>query len=294
MRRDEMTSTPECGGMRNVASHRFPGAGHPAIAEDCWVVEERALFIQVAEVGLYTMMWTRTDVAAGAAGFLPHDGVLGEAPEALALCAGFLFTESMIDSMADIESLAICPDDPDVVKVKLVDPSRVRNNRRSGIVASSCGICGEVGEVGSLYAGIPTVTDTLRIDPVRFAPLMEALRSRQAVFNSTGGTHAAALFSHDVVLLSSAEDLGRHNALDKVIGQRLLGGLTTARCGVILSGRVSLELIIKAARAGIEIIGAVSAPSSLAIEAAEQLGVTLCGFVRQGRLTAFTHPHRLV
>ena len=79
-----------------------------------------------------------------------------------------------------------------------------------------------------------------------------------------------------------------------VIGQRLLGGLTTAGCGVILSGRVSLELIIKAARAGIEIIGAVSAPSSLAIEAAEQLGVTLCGFVRQGRLTAFTHPHRLV
>ena len=292
MRCDELTSMPQSGGMRRVASHRFPGVGHPALAEDCWVVEERALFVHVAEVGLYTMMWTRTD-AAGAAGFLPQDGVLGEAPEALALCAGFLFTESMIDTIADIASLAICPDDPDVVKVNLVDPSRVRNNRRSGIVASSCGICGEVGQLGGLYAGMPRVTDTLRIDPARFAPLMEAMRSRQAVFNSTGGTHAAALFSHDVALLASAEDLGRHNALDKVIGQRLLRRLSAAGCGVTLSGRVSLELIIKAARAGIEIIGAVSAPSSLAIEAAEQLGITLCGFVRKGRLTAFTHPHRL-
>ncbi len=292
MRRDELTSMPQSGGMCRVTSHRFPGAGHSVMAEDCWVVEERALFVQVAEVGLYTMMWTRTD-AAGAAGFLPQDGVLGEAPEALALCAGFLFTESMIDTIADIASLAICPDDPDVVKVQLVDPSRVRNNRRSGIVASSCGICGEVGQRGGLYAGLPRVTDTLRIDPARFAPLMEAMRSRQAVFNSTGGTHAAALFSHDVALLASAEDLGRHNALDKVIGQRLLRRLSAAGCGVTLSGRVSLELIIKAARAGIEIIGAVSAPSSLAIEAAEQLGITLCGFVRNGRLTAFTHPHRL-
>lgn len=295
MRRDELINLlPQSGGMRRVASHRFPVIGQPALAENCWVVEEQALFVDVADVGLYTMMWTRTD-AVGAAGFLPKDGLLGEGPvpDALALCAGFLFTEGMIDTIADIDSLAVCPNAPDVVKVRLVDPSRVRSNRRSGLIASSCGICGGIQQAGDMYAGLPLVPDTLRIEPARFAPLMEAMQSCQTVFKTTGGTHAAALFSCDAALLASAEDLGRHNALDKVIGQRLLRRQSAVGCGVTLSGRVSLELIIKAARAGIEIVGAVSAPSSLAIEAADQLGITLCGFVRNGRLTAFTQPHRL-
>ena len=137
MRRDELIDLlPQSGGMRRVASHRFPVVGQPALAENCWVVEEQALFVDVADVGLYTMMWTRTD-AVGAAGFLPQDGLLGEGPvpDALALCAGFLFTEGMIDTIADIDSLAVCPNAPDVVKVRLVDPSRVRSNRRGGLIA---------------------------------------------------------------------------------------------------------------------------------------------------------------
>ncbi len=286
---------PETGGMRCVPSHRFPAGGEPAVAEECWVVEEKALFLDVAEVGLYTLMWTRSD-AAGAAGFLPEDGVLGEAPvpEALALCAGFLLTESMIDTMDDIASLAICPESPDVVRVRLVDPTRVRGNRRGGFVASSCGVCGGVDHDGELQGGLARVSDTLRLDAGHFTPLMEEMQRLQTVFNTTGGTHAAALYSSNAALIASAEDLGRHNALDKVIGQCLLRGQPTAGCGAVLSGRVSLELIVKAARAGIEIVAAVSAPSSLAIDAANQLGITLCGFVRQGRLTAFTHPHRLI
>ena len=295
MRRDDAPAVKPVGGMRRVGSHRFPAAGQPAIGEDCWVVEEQALFIDVEEVGLYTLMWTRGDIA-DAAGFLPGDGVLGESPvpEALALCAGFLLTEGMIDTMADIASLAICPDSPDVVRVRLVDSSRSRSNRRGGLVASSCGICGGVEHAGDPHAGLPAVADTLRIEAARFAPMMASMQERQAVFNTTGGTHAAALFSREAALLASAEDLGRHNALDKVIGQCLLREQAMTGCGVLLSGRVSLEMIVKAARAGIELVAAVSAPSSLAIEAADRLGITLCGFVRQGRLTAFTHAQRLM
>jgi FdhD protein len=299
MRRDDLPALiplpQQTGGMRCVPSHRFPAGGEAAVAEVCWVVEERALFLDVAEVGLYTLMCTRTDAMA-AAGFLPGDGVLGEAPvpEALALCAGFLLTESMIDTMADVASLALCAESPDVVRVRLVDPTRVRTNRRGGFVASSCGICGGVDHAGDIQDGLARVGDTLRIDAARSTPLMEEMQRLQTVFNTTGGTHAAALFASDAVLLASAEDLGRHNALDKVIGQCLLRERPTAGCGAMLSGRVSLELIIKAARAGIEMVAAVSAPSSLAIDAANQLGITLCGFVRQGRLTAFTHPHRLM
>lgn len=297
-RMDDQTLTPllpYTGGMRQVASHRIPSADEAAVAEDCWVVEEQALFIDVAAVGLYTLMWTRTDAAA-AAGFLPEDGVLGEVPvpEALALSAGFLLTEGIIETVADIASLAVCPDSPNVVQVRLVEPSRVQTNRRGGFIASSCGICGGVDHVGDIKSGLARVADTLRIDPARFAPLMEAMQNRQKVFNATGGTHAAALFSPTTSIIAMAEDLGRHNAMDKVIGQCLLRGLPTTGCGVMLSGRVSLELIVKAARAGIEIVAAVSAPSSLAIDAANQLGITLCGFVRNGRLTAFTHSERLI
>jgi FdhD protein len=298
MRREDisaLTLLPHTGGMRCVTSHYYPANGEPVTTEHCWVVEEQGLFLDVADVGLYTLMWTRTD-AGGAAGFLPGEGVLGEVPvpEALALCAGFLLTESMIDSMADVASMAVCPDSPDIVRVRLVDPTRVRTNRRGGFVASSCGICGGVDHAGDIQGGLVQVGDALRLDAASSAPLMAEMQRLQTVFNSTGGTHAAALFTNDAVLMASAEDLGRHNALDKVIGQCLLRGRPTAGCGAILSGRVSLELIIKAARAGIELVAAVSAPSSLAIDAANKLGITLCGFVRQGRLTAFTHPHRLL
>lgn len=299
MRRDPLPAPVlqqlQGGGMRQSPSHRFPAGGEAAVAEPCWVVEEQALFLDVAGVGLYTLMWTRTD-APGAAGFLPGEGVLGDAPapEALALCAGFLLTESLIETMADVASLAVCPDAPEVVKVSLADPSRVRSHRRGGLVASSCGVCGAVDDTGELQNGLTRVTDTLRIDAASFGTLMASMQARQTVFNTTGGTHAAALFSSDATLLVSAEDLGRHNALDKAIGQCLLHAMPTQGCGALLSGRISLEMIVKAARAGIEMVASVSAPSSLAIDVANRLGITLCGFVRQGRATAFTHPHRLL
>lgn len=281
-------------GMRPVSARRIPSVGQPAVEERCWLIEEQALFIEVAEVGLYTLMWTRTDTAA-ASGFMPGLGVLGDIPEpdALALTIGFLLTEGMIDRLDDIAELAVCPEAAEVVRVKLTHPAQVRTNRQGGFVASSCGACGPVENIADLRAGLTPVGDTLRVEPRQLQQMMTAMEARQRLFNRTGGAHAAAVFSPRAELLATAEDLGRHNALDKAIGQCLLRGQATAGCGVLMSGRVSLEMIVKAARAGIELVAAVSAPSSLAVEAATALAITLCGFVRDGRLTAFSHPRRV-
>lgn len=281
-------------GMRKVAARSIPALHAAPVAAHCWVIEEEALFLDVEGVGTYTLMWSRTDAPA-AAGFLPGDGLLadGGQSDALALAAGFLLTEGLIERLADVAQIAACPDTPSVVRIRLVDPSRVRTHRRGGLIASACGLCGGVDGVTALGAGIAPVADRLRIAPPGVQQLMALMERRQVVFSATGGAHAAALFDAEGRVLATAEDLGRHNALDKVIGRRLLSGLPTAGCGAVLSGRVSLEMIAKSARAGIELVAAVSAPSSLAIDAAERFGITLCGFVRNGRLTAFSHPHRL-
>jgi FdhD protein len=258
------------------------------------VVEEQALRVEVQDVGHYTLMCTPTG-SPHAAGYLPQDGLLGEGgePGALALAAGFLLTEGLIDAIGDIASLAVCPDSASVVQVRLVDPARARSTRRSGVVASSCGMCANVEDLVELDGGGLRVANTLVLGAAQVHRHMQTMRARQAIFARTGGTHAAALFDAEGTLLALAEDLGRHNALDKVIGHCLLHGVPSAGGCVLLSGRVSLEMVTKAARAGIELVAAVSAPSSMAIDAARRVGITLCGFVRGDRLTAFTHPERL-
>jgi FdhD protein len=133
----------------------------------------------------------------------------------------------------------------------------------------------------------------MRLDARGFSQLMQEMRLHQAIFAETGGAHAAAIFTADGLLHAVAEDLGRHNAMDKVIGATLLAGDGFDSKGVLLSSRLSLEMITKAVRAGLEIVAAVSAPTSLAIEVAERFGVTLCGFVRDERATVFTHSHRI-
>lgn len=279
-------------GMRSLMVHRLDDTSQGPAQEGCWVVEEQALRIDVQDVGHYTLMCTPTG-SSQADGFLAQEGLLGEPadPGALALAAGFLLTEGLIDRLDQLASLAICPDAAHVVKVRLVDPANAHTTRRSGLVASSCGMCGNVDEV--IAADGLGVGNTLAVDAQRLHQCMQAMRAQQAIFSRTGGTHAAALFGADARLLALAEDLGRHNALDKVIGHCLLSGLPLAGSFVMLSGRVSLEMVTKAARAGIELIAAVSAPSSLAVDVAQRVGITLCGFVRGQRLTAFSHPHRL-
>lgn len=286
---------PPARGMRSVIAQRFEAPGAAPSDECCWIVEEQALRVEVEGIGDYTLMCTPTG-SVRAAGYLATDGALGDTrePGALALAAGFLLTEGLIDTMADVESMAVCPASASRVQVRLADPRHIRSVRRSGVVTSSCGVCANVDGVVEPSACTLNVGRDLVVAAADLQRRMQAMRARQTIFGRTGGTHAAALFAADGSLLALAEDLGRHNALDKAIGHCLLHALPTHGGCVTLSGRVSLEMITKAARAGIELVAAVSAPSSMAIDAAHHVGITLCGFVRGARLTAFSHPARLL
>jgi FdhD protein len=215
------------------------------------------------------------------------------------LAVGFLFTEGIVDDPAEIRRVSYCENLPadeqryNVVTVRLsraFDPGALR---RSTFVSSSCGVCGKAA-----LEQVEVRCDRIGPGPVVKAEVLlglpSALRVAQRVFDRTGGLHAAGLFAPDGTLLALREDVGRHNAVDKVIGQAVLAGdLPLAERILQVSGRLSFEIVQKAARAGIPIVAAVGAPSSLAVEAAERLDVTLVGFVRDGRLNVYAHPERI-
>jgi len=273
-------------------------ASSDAISEifRCQVVEEDALTLDVAQVGHYTLMWTPTVAAATAHGFTFEDGLLGEEsrPEGLCLAMGFALSEGLIESLADIKSLSVCPDSPKVVQLQLHRPEDVKTTRRNVIINSSCGICGPGEILQDNALNLQIAADSLRISHAQFDLLMARMREGQKIFEETGGSHAAAIFDQSGQVLAIAEDLGRHNALDKAIGMVLLQRGSLADCGVVLSSRLSLEMVLKAVRTGLQMMVAVSAPTSLAIEVADRFGVTLCGFVRDSRATVYTHPQRVL
>jgi FdhD protein len=234
-------------------------------------VVEKAISIAIEGVGSYKLMYTPRDTEA--------------------LAAGFALTEGIIKSGNDIESITESDDEPDTVRLRLVEPVHdvlVRNL----IVSSSCGICGS-RDIGPLMSGKIRCGDNLRVSPDIIHEAVGKMQALQDIFARTGGTHAAAVFDDECSVISFAEDIGRHNALDKVIGKALLNGDNITGCGVALSGRVSLEMAAKAAAAGLELIAAVSAPTSLAIDVAGICNITLCGFVRKDRLTIYSHPQRV-
>jgi FdhD protein len=246
----------------------------PSNVEEICVVEEAAVSIDVDGVETYTILCTPTETRA--------------------LAAGFLFTEGFITSMAEVKTLEPWKEDPNTIRVILAGGKpRSGRARRNMLVVSSCGSCGSDDLKGRVEA-LPEVGDALRVRPEAVRAVYGALRERQRLFEACGGTHAAALFDADGKILSSAEDTGRHNALDKAIGKCLLAGITTAGHGVALTSRLSLEMVSKCAWAGIELVTAVSAPTSLAIAAGDRCSMTLCAFVRETRASVFTHPHRLV
>lgn len=284
--------TESGGGVRQVPAYSIGGTAGPAAD---WVIEEAALAIVIEGVGNYTLMWTPTEALGVAVGYTHDDGVLADTacPEILALATGFAFTEGIIDQLGDIAHMTVCPDTPGVVRMRLHRPDRVQVRRRDVVMTSSCGVCGGREILEGAIGDVAPVTDTLRLHAHRFERLMARLRRRQAVFLRTGGAHAAAVFTAAGEIVAAAEDLGRHNALDKVIGQCLLLRRPFSGCGVLLSSRLSLELVNKAARAGLELMAAVSAPTSYAIELAERCGITLCGFVRGARANVYTHPRRI-
>lgn len=251
--------------------------------------------IDVDDVGWYTLMWTPTDSSREVLGFTTDAGMMAatEDPEVLALAAGFMFTEGLIGSIAEIAKMEICASDPSIVQVQLVDPAAVAVRRKDVVMGSACGVCGERESVENAVDGLTPVARTIQLGSEQFGQLMGAMRELQRVFGMTGGAHAAAVFDRNARILAVAEDLGRHNALDKVIGRCLLTNTNLDGCGVLLSSRMSLEMVTKAARAGFEIIAAVSAPTSLAIDIGKRFGITLCGFVRGGRATIYSHPERI-
>jgi FdhD protein len=283
-------------GVVDVEALYLPDTEHHNEAFKCQVVEEDALTLDVEDVGHYTLMWTPTVASTTARGFTLEDGLLGEGeqPEGLALAMGFALSEGLIESLHDIKSLSVCPDNPKVVNVQLRHPDSVKVSRKNVVINSSCGICGprEILEDNALQ--LPTVAEGLYLQRQDFAPLMEQMRRGQQIFRQTGGSHAAAIFDDTGKVLAVAEDLGRHNALDKAIGMVLLQRGSVANCGVVLSSRLSLEMVLKAVRTGLQMMLAVSAPTSLAIEVADKFGVTLCGFVRDQRATVYTHPRRVL
>ncbi len=216
------------------------------------------------------------------------------------LAAGFLFTEGILQHREQVREIRHCGHGVGLTNTLRVDllpgvAVDVKRLERNFYTTSSCGVCGKTS-LEALATGASGVTTTpgLRIAPALIHSLPTRLRERQPTFASTGGLHAAALFAPGGELLALREDVGRHNAVDKLIGARFLAGELPARDQILLlSGRASFELLQKAVMAGIPIVCAVGAPSSLAVDAAREFGVTLLGFVRDGRFNVYTGAERI-
>ena len=207
------------------------------------------------------------------------------------LAIGFLFTEGLIRGIADVGRLNECPDSADVMEVTTLTAGG-GPAKRTTTVNSSCGLCGRT-DIDALLAAVAPVTASTTMPVSVLYEIPDRIRKTQLLFHATGASHAAGLFGARGEILVAREDVGRHNALDKVIGNRLLAGQSAEGCGAFLSGRASLEMIVKAARARLPIVAAVSAPTAAAVEAAERLCITLCGFVRGAEVTVYTHEGRI-
>ncbi|ROT33055.1 formate dehydrogenase accessory sulfurtransferase FdhD [Micromonospora sp. HM5-17] len=220
------------------------------------------------------------------------------------LAAGFLVSEGVVRAAADLATIRYCAgatadggNTYNVVDVVLArgvappDPSLERNF----YTTSSCGLCGKASlEAVRTVARWSVREDPVRIDPAVLSTLPETLRNAQRVFDRTGGLHAAGLFSADGRLHCLREDVGRHNAVDKVVGWAVRNGRLPLRGSVLMvSGRASFELVQKAVMAGIPALAAVSAPSSLAAELADDAGLTLVGFLRGSSMNIYAGAHRI-
>ena len=226
----------------------------------------------------------------------------------LDLAAGFLFTEGLLPVAVDLRQIRMCDENVADATLEVADlPSPAELERatdarraqkkaqRNFLTTSACGVCGKESidaiRVRSRY---DLTADQVQVSPAVLASLPNRLREAQRVFASTGGLHAAGLFSADGELAVLREDVGRHNAVDKAIGWALRAGRLPLTAHILMvSGRASFELVQKAAVAGIPVLAAVSAPSSLAADLAEETGMTLVGFLRGSSMNGYTGLHRL-
>lgn len=220
------------------------------------------------------------------------------------LALGFLFTEGIIKSAKDIATVAHCfiacqENRENVIQVSLQPGVRPNLNStdRNFYTTSSCGVCGKssINSIRTVNQYQKELADHMQVSVDTLYALPELLREQQDLFEQTGGLHASALFSALGNLLLIREDVGRHNALDKLIGAALNQDLLPLNNHILLlSGRASFELIQKAAMAGINMVVAIGAPSTLAVQLAEEFNITLCGFLRGQRFNIYTSPQRII
>jgi FdhD protein len=216
------------------------------------------------------------------------------------LAAGFLFAEGFVDEASEIGEIRRVRGrkgelEPNAIDVILNVPAeRLRTRlKRNFVISSSCGVCGKTS-IDSILRRVEGPRNEASVTPAVLLTLAAKLRTSQQIFAATGGLHGAAIFDLDGTMVASREDVGRHNAVDKVIGYALTNGmLPLSRYLMMVSGRLSFEIVQKAAAAGIPILAAVSAPSSLAVELADSIGTTLVGFLRDGSFNIYTRPERI-
>ena len=203
------------------------------------------------------------------------------------LAAGFLFTESILRSADDVAEFRHWAS-PNVVRVRLRDGLRIDLQRlqRNFYSTSSCGVCGKAS-IDAVRVHTTPIASPLRVTPDVVASLPEQLRAQQKTFDATGAIHGAGIFSAKGAPLRVREDVGRHNAVDKVIGSFFREGVSLSEAILVVSGRASFEIVQKAIVARIPVLAAVGAPSTLAVELAQEMGLTLYGFVRDGRLNQY-------
>jgi FdhD protein len=275
-----VVSTDRPGPSTRARVWTFEGAGE--VRRRDTLVTEEPLEIRVSDGGGRSQQVAVTMRTPGhdfelAAGFLHAEGLVPGGPRQVSYCADVERADQQFN-VVTVESSGPLPSAP----------------ARTGIVSSACGVCGSASLDALRDRGLAPVPtgDTVPVDVLYGLP--DALRARQGVFDTTGGLHAAGLFTPSGSLLAVREDVGRHNAVDKLVGWALLADrLPLAGTVLMVSGRCGYEIVQKAVAAGIPVVASVSAPSSLAVEVAEEFGVTLVGFLRGRRCNVYSHRDRL-
>jgi FdhD protein len=252
------------------AALRLAG-GAPGVEETREVVREALLVVRILGGGDFSLMHTPGD------------------EEELAL--GFLLAEGWIERADDVASLELC-EGGDTIKVRLARAPAKPAAERTLILHPSCGLCGREDAVPFLAALEPVPAEA-RFPLAALLGLTDRLRAHQTLFAATGGSHATGLFDAAGRFLAVGEDIGRHAAFDKAVGRAMRAGIDTGGRGAALSGRSSLEMIAKAARARLALVVAVGAPSAAAIDLAARLGIGLAGFARGDELVLYAARHRV-
>jgi FdhD protein len=295
---------------RNGSIDLMNTAESPASATRDAPVSSGTMKVRILRTGLEPQVEREDRVAVEAPlEYMLHHPALGVEPVSFGttmrtpgddeyLAAGLLYGEGIVNHASDIEAIETSTRRPNVVNVRL-NPSvkmEIQTATRRFSAGSSCGVCGTTGlDAAIARAAATRIAETSPVESELLLRLPELMRAAQSKFGDTGGIHAAALFDFSGKPITIAEDVGRHNAIDKLVGETLLaGGLPLREHIILLSGRASFELVQKALRTNVAVLAAIGAPSSLAVNLAVASGLTLVGFLRQKHFNVYSGAQRLV